>query len=664
MYYRKYSKYELLWYRFGYTVIVDNLAKKLRWNLDAGQKPKLLWRYAYSQYGSGKFSQALITFERLDSLIAEKKEASKGLDLSFIYQFYARCHIYLFFSDQEKSHLETAYNLYMKAIQRIPTAVEPMFLLRMPVLLLETGRCLELYGSFEEAMETYAKILATFPNFRGYFVTMFRTAVVGRHLATLATSNDAKNDAVDKCIDILLFLLEAPPPEIPPVNLLLLYARTLELATDTQIKFRSLSVYHSFYILCKNMQIANAHSVEDEKAWNSSPDTWISIADYIEETNEFLIAKEAFLKYIEELSRSDPLYSSINFDNLALDIPTCMKLAKRFLKYENISQAIHYASMALKQEHYNKEIRGFLARYSTEYKEIFQREKNAVDFIRGFWKFRCWSWSFIWKLKEKTISDLKIQYEKTPYNMGLREKLCYYCKDEYRALFLYQEQCATRIKKWYFTKKWKYQQLMKVRKKFQLLASEYYHNYVNQTNNPNSHQSTNVNEVIRLKKNILKFLELKSNFIGKKHPLLTIGVLIQKQFHSIKVIQKLFKSFKLRRSIQQRIYTKKEEIYSKYIQNIVLIQSTIRKFLAYWRCKRLRFKMKHRNKLAKKIQHVCRQYLSSTKHTRTMKKKSSNRLWAKQLLKNKFTPYVLNYLKKRQEMKKRYEKKQKKYLKR
>lgn len=218
MYYRKYSKNENRWYFFGYSVVTDYIAKKLRWNIDIELKPKLLWRYAYSQYCAGKYEQALVSFDRVQSLIDEKPELAKRIDLSLVYQYWGKTYVYLFLSNQDRVHLESAYQMFAKATQHIPTVLEATVLMRMPVLLLEIGRCLEFYGSFEESMDSYGKILASFPNFRGYFVAMFRTAVIGRHMASLASDPQAKSDAVDKCIDILLFLLESPPREVPSVR--------------------------------------------------------------------------------------------------------------------------------------------------------------------------------------------------------------------------------------------------------------------------------------------------------------------------------------------------------------------------------------------------------------------------------------------------------------
>lgn len=89
---------------------------------------------------------------------------------------------------------------------------------KLPQLLLEFGRVLEDYGAFEAANDVYGRILAGFPNFRGYFDALYRSAIVGRHLASLHAEATAKEEALNKCVDVLQFLLEALPPNITDVR--------------------------------------------------------------------------------------------------------------------------------------------------------------------------------------------------------------------------------------------------------------------------------------------------------------------------------------------------------------------------------------------------------------------------------------------------------------
>lgn len=127
-----------------------------------------------------------------------------------------RCCVRLFFEQKSHYHLENAYRHYQNAVDTMTVDLSTMF--RLPALLLEFGRVLEHYGAFEPSIEVYSKILSGFPNFRGYFDAMYRTAVVGRHLAELMTTPKQRDDTLNKCIDILQFLLEALPATLDSVS--------------------------------------------------------------------------------------------------------------------------------------------------------------------------------------------------------------------------------------------------------------------------------------------------------------------------------------------------------------------------------------------------------------------------------------------------------------
>jgi hypothetical protein len=128
----------------------------------------------------------------------------------------ARCCKELYLSTQAHYHLEAGYNHYRDCVENMGAHLSTMF--KLPLVLYEFASLLEHYGAMTAALETYSKILANFPNFRGYFDTMYRTAVVGKHLAEFVSKPADKEDMLNKCIDIFQFLLEAVPPTINEVN--------------------------------------------------------------------------------------------------------------------------------------------------------------------------------------------------------------------------------------------------------------------------------------------------------------------------------------------------------------------------------------------------------------------------------------------------------------
>ena len=129
----------------------------------------------------------------------------------------------------------------------MPIGLTAMF--RLPALLLEFGRVLELYGAFEAAMEVYGRILGNFPNFRGYFDAMYRSAIIGRHLADLMSTPKQREDTLNKCTDINQFLLEALPVTIDSVSecdvLLLLLSFADPLRWGCCHRFSYISCYYT-----------------------------------------------------------------------------------------------------------------------------------------------------------------------------------------------------------------------------------------------------------------------------------------------------------------------------------------------------------------------------------------------------------------------------------
>ena len=67
-------------------------------------------------------------------------------------------------------------------------------------------------------MELYTKILTNFPHFRGYFDAMYRSCIVGKHIAELMIPSKQREETLNKCIDMLQFLLESLPISINEVR--------------------------------------------------------------------------------------------------------------------------------------------------------------------------------------------------------------------------------------------------------------------------------------------------------------------------------------------------------------------------------------------------------------------------------------------------------------
>lgn len=227
-----YTKYQLLWYKAVHLTIIEQLKEKLDKIKDkTSVKASFLeWRISYNMYGSGDYEGALTRLETmckiedengpLDTSVGTKTEKRKATVLnnnSFLHQVAGRCSVQLFQSTHLHSYLESAYAHYENAINTMSANLFTMF--KLPNLLLEFGQVLEFYGSFESALEVYARIITNFPNFRGYFEALYRTGIVTRHLAELMPAGEEREEALNRCVDIFQFLLEALPTDISDVRI-------------------------------------------------------------------------------------------------------------------------------------------------------------------------------------------------------------------------------------------------------------------------------------------------------------------------------------------------------------------------------------------------------------------------------------------------------------
>lgn len=213
---KTYTIGQLRWYKAVHSTIVSALCQK-----QADVKPNspealhLTWRLGFNLYAASNYEEALPLLEKVSEL-----EVFFGDDPninSFIHQTAGRCAVQLFHQTQKHAILEKAYLQYQYAVETMVMNLYTMF--KLPLLLLEFGRVLEHYGAFEAANDLYTRILGNFPNFRGYFDALYRSAIVGRHLASLLPDNSAaKDEAMNKCLDILQFLLEALPSSISDVS--------------------------------------------------------------------------------------------------------------------------------------------------------------------------------------------------------------------------------------------------------------------------------------------------------------------------------------------------------------------------------------------------------------------------------------------------------------
>lgn len=201
-----------------YTVISNTYLRNFR--KDPSQETLATkWRLGYNLYCSEKYLDALKYLSEVCTEIEGNPASSFEDDFrskfSSIFLISARCTFRLFLLTQKHYHLEAAYHKYERSIKNLP--IDFLTAIRLPSILFEFCRLLECYGSFESALMTYGKILASFQNYKGYFDVMYRSAIVGKFVSSRVTEVAKRQDMIKQCLDIIQFLLEAVPPTINEV---------------------------------------------------------------------------------------------------------------------------------------------------------------------------------------------------------------------------------------------------------------------------------------------------------------------------------------------------------------------------------------------------------------------------------------------------------------
>lgn len=195
-------------------------------------------------------------------------EEEEGHDDYKVHMWAARCAFALFKETKTHSYLEKAYAHYRNCIECMTVPIDNYDLstkLRLPEVYFELGLLFENFGSMQAAMDMYRRAMAEFPQTRFYFDCMYRACLVGKYLFFIATDEKSKRDLLNKCLDMLVFLLEALPVQIEESHIILLYARTLEASTDPSIRYRAGAAFESLFAYCHDAKQANAHLCSDYK---------------------------------------------------------------------------------------------------------------------------------------------------------------------------------------------------------------------------------------------------------------------------------------------------------------------------------------------------------------------------------------------------------------
>jgi tetratricopeptide (TPR) repeat protein len=225
---RQYTRAQLHWYAAGYGLIVRRARKHMQeQEHNDNNTMHFLWRIGLNEYLAGQYESSILHLKKLLNMlhsnvdthgvtVERKLTKYEVTHKSTIHQIIGKCSMFLFLQNRKHEQLVEAYTHYQTAVSSVVVSLTAM--IELPRLLVEFGIVLEMYGAFEAALDAYSKVLVRFPTFRGYFDALYRTAIVGRHLASLSSDAKQQEEVLEKSVDILQFLLEALPTNIQDVS--------------------------------------------------------------------------------------------------------------------------------------------------------------------------------------------------------------------------------------------------------------------------------------------------------------------------------------------------------------------------------------------------------------------------------------------------------------
>lgn len=314
---------------------------------------------------------------------------------------------------------------------------------------------------------------------------------------------------------------------------------------------------------------------------------WWALAGYFDSYHEYIIAKDSYMKFIELTKKTVKVGKDLSS---VLSIEECLALATSYAKYQSYTEAVKYAELGLQIDKYNMPIRNLLGKWNANYSSSLSAEINAVSTIRKMWKYRCWSYGYMRRLKQQLLEDLQRRLQKNYYDLETRHALAYYAKKQYRYQFMYEDECAIRIQRWFRVIK-RYMIWMEAQRlHYSTIASE----IMEEMDRKKEYYS------MLTRSRIILFA--KNKFVYKNHPLRIVAKHMVQENRASAIMFRALRVFHFKRTIQKRIHEHINYQTTKYVNNIILLQSFVRIINAKRRRLKIIRERKRQVEAASKIQ--------------------------------------------------------------
>mmetsp|Transcript_10543 Transcript_10543/g.14548 ORF Transcript_10543/g.14548 Transcript_10543/m.14548 type:complete len:976 (+) Transcript_10543:1-2928(+) len=436
------------------------------------------------------------------------------------------------------------------------------------------------------------------------------------------------NETIKKCVDILSFILEAIPSSISELDIVFLFARTLETSGSAQMKHKSNTIYKSLHTVCKSQWVAEANTPKysDSAVWLEEPLAFLWLADHIMSEGEYLIAKDCYEKYFEDKK----IRAMTGVDTSPIHETSYLKMAKCCARLQNMSEALRYAEAALNKNHYHTETRQLLAKWSKKYAQQFHKELMGISSIKALWRGRCWTFRFQKMLRMKVLIDMEERVRLNHFDIEARRVLAYLAKQKWRAEFAYEDLCATKIQQFVRNKRKQWKQTEKQRRKLELRATETHKKYLRRPHDQ------------KLRKDVRAITNHR--FCPKVHPIREDRRIIDAEDKANRILYNATRSYFVRKAVWIRIENRRAVIDRFRGLAATRIQKFVRRTLEKWQLLTTEPPIRHWRRAAERIQRFVRwrnEMLSHQTGPKTAEKSQKYlRRLALRTLRKKFAPFV------------------------
>jgi len=355
-------------------------------------------------------------------------------------QLLSSAHVKMFRLHSNHDHLKLAHKYLKSALTRMQVTV--FTVQKYPSMMFDFARTYETFGSFEGALEMYGHIMELFPKYDKYQLVLFRSAVIMVHMSGLA--NAPKVALLNKAKE-MVDLIYSSSPDASNLNrehVCILYFRmnTKMQGFDDGKNSIINGAQQEVFSLRKSRKVKGYNKFTSYLAWKQQPHVFKILAEEFADCNEPTLSVDMYDECIRlmQLSRKPTL--SISF---LLDIATQYSLFQEF------DTAITYAQGAWMMDRFDERARTLLSQWSEDFKWYFTAQVKGASRLQMKWRTRIWSRTYYYRYHKICVDKWEAKLRRKHFDMKTREKLAYFARSKWRGLFLYEEQVATKIQRFY-----------------------------------------------------------------------------------------------------------------------------------------------------------------------------------------------------------------------